>query len=99
MFAQSVVQTIQATFAQLLNSLDPQSTSDGKPYGPTRYREIAQERYLISKHTNTSYEDTLNITPLERSYILEFLIDDLQRQKDLYDKAQAEAEMRRKGRR
>ena len=74
-------------------------TDNGKPYGPYRYREIAKERYLISKHTNTSYEDTSNITPLERGYLLEFLVDDLQRQKDMYDKAQAEAEAKRKDRR
>lgn len=74
-------------------------TEDGKPYGPTRYKEIARERYLISKHTNTSYDDTSNITPLERGYLLEFLMDDLQRQKDMYDKAQADAEAKRKGRR
>lgn len=72
-------------------------TDTGKPYGPVRYKEIAKERYLISKHTNTSYDDTANITPLERGYILQFLIDDLQHQKDMYDKAQAEAESRRKG--
>ena len=70
-------------------------TEDHRPYGPTRYKEIAQERYLISKHTNTSYEDTAQITPLERSYLLEFLIDDLQRQKDMYDKAQADADQSR----
>ena len=75
-------------------------TEDGRPYGPSRYKEIARERYLISKHTNTSYDDTSNITPLERSYLLEFLVEDLQRQKDMYDKAQAEADARRnKGRR
>lgn len=74
-------------------------TEDGKPFGPSRYKEIARERYLISKHTNTSYEDTSNITPLERGYLLEFLVEDLQRQKDMYDKAQAEADAKRKGRR
>lgn len=74
-------------------------TEDGKPYGPSRYKEIARERYLISKHTNTSYDDTSNITPLERGYLLEFLVEDMQRQKDMYDKAQAEAESKRKGRR
>lgn len=74
-------------------------TEDGKPYGPSRYKEIARERYLISKHTNTSYEDTSNITPLERGYLLEFLVEDMQKQKDMYDKAQAEAESKRKGRR
>ena len=73
-------------------------TEDGKPFGPQRYKEIARERYLISKHTNTSYDDTSNITPLERGYLLEFLVEDLQRQKDMYDKAQADAEARRKGR-
>ena len=73
-------------------------TEDGRPYGPLRYKEIARERYLISKHTNTSYEDTSTITPLERNYILEFLVDDMQRQKDMYEKAQMEAEARRKGR-
>lgn len=74
-------------------------TEDGKLYGPSRYKEIARERYLISKHTNTSYDDTSNITPLERGYLLEFLVEDMQRQKDMYDKAQADAEARRKGRR
>lgn len=74
-------------------------TEDGKPYGPSRYKEIARERYLISKHTNTSYDDTSNITPLERGYLLEFLVEDMQKQKDMYDKAQAEAESKRKGRR
>ena len=74
-------------------------TEEGKPYGPSRYKEIARERYLISKHTNTSYDDTSNITPLERGYLLEFLVEDMQRQKDMYDKAQADAEARRKGRR
>lgn len=65
-------------------------TDDGKPYGPIRYKDIVRERYLISKHSNTSYDDTKSITPMERSYILEFIIEDLERQKALYDKAKAE---------
>lgn len=73
-------------------------TEDGKPFGPARYREITKERYLISKHTNTSYEDLSNITPLERGYLLEFLVEDMQRQKDMYEKARADAEAKRKGR-
>ena len=66
-------------------------TDEGKPYGPIRYKNIARERYLISKHTNTSYEDTSRITPLERGYILEFTTEDLERQKEMYDKAREEA--------
>lgn len=76
--------------------MDPPLTDDGKPYGPTRYKEIAKERYLISKHTHTSYDDTLNITPTERNYLLEFIAEDLQKEKEMYDKAKADAEMRRK---
>ena len=60
-------------------------------FGPTRYKDIVKERYIISKHTNTSYEGTQDITPVERGYLLEFIMDDLQRQKDMYDKAKAEA--------
>lgn len=66
-------------------------TEDGKPYGPIRFKDIVKERYIITKHTNTSYGDINNMTPLERSYIIEFIKDDLQRQKDLYDKVKAEA--------
>lgn len=84
-----------ATFAQLLNSLDP-PLIDGRPYGPIRFREIAKERYLISKHTNTSYHDTQYIPPLERTYILQFVTEDLQRQHEMYEKAKQDAEARRK---
>lgn len=76
--------------------MDPPLTEDGQPYGPTRYKDIARERFLISKHTNTSYEDTSNITPLERGYLLEFIIEDLERKKEMYDKAQADIDAKRK---
>lgn len=72
--------------------MDPQSTNDGKPYGPSRYKDIVRERYIISKQTHTSYEDTKHITPLERGYILEFITEDLQRQKEMYDKAREAAQ-------
>ena len=71
-------------------------TSDGHPYGPVRYKQIVNERYLIAKHGNISYADTSNITPLERQYILEFITDELQRQHDMYEKRMAEIENRRK---
>jgi len=67
-------------------------TEDGKPYGPQRYKDISRELYLVSKHTNTSYEDAKKITPLERGYILEFVMEDLERQKELYDRAKQETQ-------
>ena len=54
------------------------------------YKQLVRERYLISKHTNTSYNDTALITPLERTYIFEFITDELQKQKEAYDKLKAE---------
>lgn len=40
---------------------------------------------MISKHTNTSYIDTLNITPTERTYLLQFIVEDLTKQKEILD--------------
>ena len=68
--------------------MDPPSTNDGKEK-PQRYKNIAKERYIISKHTNTSYEDSLSMPPIEREYILEFIMEDLQKQKDMYEEAKA----------
>ena len=53
------------------NFLDPQLTKDGKPYGPTRFKEIVQELYGIAKNTNTPYTDLLTITPKERDILVE----------------------------
>ena len=66
----------------ILNFFDPRWDNDGKPYGPWRYKQIVQERYLISKHTHTGYADTLNITPTERAYLLEFILNDLKLQQE-----------------
>ncbi len=55
---------------------------DGKPYGPIRYEEIMRECYYISKFTNTSYNDTLDITPSERAMILRFIEQDAKRKAD-----------------
>ena len=69
--------------------------SDGVRYAPKRFREIVKERYLISKNCHTSYSDTKDITPTEREYILQFIIEDLQKQKDLIDKAKADADKKK----
>lgn len=62
-------------------------TDDGKPYGPYRYKQIVKECYLISKNSNTSYTDVLKITPLERNYILEFIIEGEKRNQEVIEKA------------
>ena len=59
-----------------MNFLDPQTTSDGKPYGPERFREIVNERYFITKHTHTSYLDTGKITPTEKDILIQLINED-----------------------
>lgn len=64
--------------------MDPQLTKDGKPYGPVRYEEIVKERYIISKSIHTSYNELGKITPTERRYIINYLLEESkQREKQL----------------
>ena len=69
--------------------MDPKSTDDGRPYGPVRFEQIVRERYLISKHMNTSYNDVGEITPLERSYLIEYIERELRAQKEMIDKVKS----------
>mgnify|MGYP003294004118 CR=1 FL=1 len=73
-----------------MNFLDPQLTSDGKPYGPIRYEQIVEECYAISKRIHTSYNDLKHVTPLERTYLLQFIRKDLERENEIRQKQQAE---------
>ena len=70
-----------------MNFLDPLLTSDGKPYAPTRYAEIVEERYLISKFIHTSYGDLSEVTPLERKYLLQYIKRDIERENEIKRKA------------
>lgn len=58
----------------------PQLTSDGKPYGPARYKRLVEECYFISKYTHTSYLDVLQMSPLEKDYIISFIQDEQKRE-------------------
>jgi hypothetical protein len=78
-------------FALDQNFLDPQKTDKNEPYGPYRYKEIIRECYLISKNINTSYNEILDITPTERSYLLQFIADDIKRYNDVKEQAQTKA--------
>ena len=74
-------------FASNRSFLDPVSTSDGKPYGPQRYNEIVTECYYISKYTNTSYTDVMDITPTERYVILKHISDELKKRNEQMEEA------------
>ncbi len=69
-----------------MNFFDQRWTSDGKPYGQERFKDIVKERYLISNHTHTSYSDTASISPTERTMILQFIKEDLERKHEAIEK-------------
>lgn len=81
-----------------MSSLDPQTTNNGQPYGPIRYKEIVKERWYIAKHSNIPYSDTENMTPAERNYILEFISEDFQRNKEAMEKKAEEIKQAQKQR-
>ena len=69
--------------------MDPQLTKDPS-LAPKLFKDLVRERYLISKHTNTSYQDTASLTQIERQYIFEFITDDLNREREAYEKLRQE---------
>ena len=62
-------------------------TSDGQLYAPQRFKEITKEKYLISKHSHTSYTDLDKVSPTERAYLLEFIYNELKAEQDAIEEA------------
>ena len=73
--------------------MDRQFTNDGRPYAPFRYKELVKECYLISREINTSYVDLMEITPREKNYILEFIRERAEKEKEAIEKARMEREL------
>lgn len=80
------------------NFIDPEFAPDGSPYGPWKFKEIVRECYLISKNTNTSYTDVLQMTPLERKFVIDLLVEETTKTREAIEKARAEREANRKRR-
>ena len=78
-------------FALHQSFLDPRLTEDGKPYAPIRFRELVKECYVLTKNLNTSYNDTLLITPTERKYLISFLVDEAKQREAAIAAKKAEA--------
>ena len=57
-------------------------TINGNDYSVERFKQIVQERYIISKRSNTSYTDVGKISPVERQYLLDIIIDEINREKE-----------------
>lgn len=66
--------------------MDPQLTSDGRPFAPVRFEQIVEERYQISKRIHTSYNELGDITPRERLLLLDLLRKDIEHENEITQK-------------
>lgn len=76
------------------NFLDPKWTSDGKPYGPWKYKKIVEECFFISHQIHTSYSDLMGITPRERMYIMENLLKEAEQIQKAREESQRKLEQK-----
>lgn len=67
-------------------------TNEGTPARPLIYKKIVKERYALSKYCNIPYKDTLDITPLERKYLMDFWKQDV----EMEQKAMEEQDRKRR---
>ena len=61
------------SFASGPSFLDPQTSNDGSPYGPKRFKDLVKECWYISDNLHTSYTDVLDLSYAERVYLIEFI--------------------------
>ena len=67
-------------------------TSDGKPWAPHRFKELVRERYFISKNCNTSYTEVGELSVAEKNYLIEFISDELERDRKAIEQLKAKSE-------
>lgn len=82
-----MVNRITPPFASHLNFLDPQFDSEGKPWGPQRYKQLVRECWYITKNVHTSYNEVLKMNPTERKTLLDFISEDNKKRQESLDKA------------
>lgn len=74
-------------------------TSDGKPYGPQRYKQLVKNCYIVSKTLNTSYIDVRDkMTPSELNQIINLIIEDNEKYKEKMEKMKEEQKLKRENR-
>lgn len=72
-------------FSTQVNFLDQLYNEDGSLYAPSRYKNLVRINYAISKNCNTSYLDVLQLTPRERDYLWEFILEEVDRTKEMLE--------------
>ena len=73
-------------FDLLASSMHQVSISD-KNVAHEILSNIIEEKYIISKHSNTSFVDLGTITPLERKELIKLIEKDLKQRQDLINQS------------
>lgn len=63
-------------------------------YAPKRIKDIVTECYILSRKLHTSYNDIMQITPLERSWLLQLVAQENEEKKKEFEKEMQEAKER-----
>lgn len=82
--------TSRPFFSSGPNFLDPQTSKDGKPYGPKHYKDLVKQCWYISDQLHTSYTDILDLSVTERVMLLGFINEKLEDTQEALDKIAAE---------
>ena len=56
------------------------------PYGVWKFNELVRECYFISDNIHTSYKDLLDITPKEKSLLIDYINEKNKAEKDALEK-------------
>ena len=86
-------------FVSLLNFIYQRFDLEGNWIGPKRFKEIIEECWFISKNINTSYTDILQISPMERKYLIDTIKESNRLEKEEFDRVVKESKERAKNRR
>ena len=68
-----------------MSFLDQRYNEDGSLYAPSRYKDLVKINYAISKNCHTSYTDVIKLTPRERDYLWEFIVEEADRTKEIIE--------------
>ena len=82
------------SFASGPSFLDPQTSNDGSPYGPKRFKEIVKECWYISDSLHTSYTDVLDLSYTERVCLIENINAKNEATRKAFDEAKRNAQAR-----
>ena len=78
---------LQMSFSDPHQIIKDANTGEEMPYGIWRFNQIVRECYFISDNIHTSYKDLLDITPKEKSLLINYINEKHKAEKEALEKA------------